>query len=391
MHSFLWSGRDAQGEQRSERVSAENAQAAKAILTQQGWTGLELIANEVMETARDLNPARADEELMEDEDPDGLMEEESPDLEAARLQGWQPSFLSEWWKAALKSKGMLLALGLILAFGIYRHSTGPIIFGSVGIAFLLLLFPALSLWYSQGSRAYSRLNKAKTWGRWEEVLQCVERLRRLRRWTGTAISELELTRNRAMALAALGRLDDGLREFSRFEGDPALPSWLHASFLAGIHDAALQFERSLEFRRQSAAEKPDTSAVWIDLAYSLVRGLNRPAEAREALARAETLEIPALGKPYPFFLRGIILWREHKPSEAKEQLDHALACFIPLAHHDLVEGTILLTKGYLCAVHGELGDTTRAKALFGEVEKFLIANREHDLLQACRANLKLKR
>jgi len=47
MPTFLWSGKDAEGRQQSERVEAENAQAAKAILASRGWTDLELIKDEV--------------------------------------------------------------------------------------------------------------------------------------------------------------------------------------------------------------------------------------------------------------------------------------------------------------------------------------------------------
>jgi tetratricopeptide (TPR) repeat protein len=202
--------------------------------------------------------------------------------------------------------------------------------------------------------------------------------------TRLGVGDVELARNRALALPNLGRLDEALREFIRFENDPSVPHWLYLSVLAGIYDGGREFERALELRRRSAARKPDASAVWIDIAYSLVRGLNRPIEAREALARAETLEITGLGKPHLFFLRGIILWRERRPSEAKQSLAQALGGFQPLAHHDLVEGLILFTKSYLCAVLRELGDSSEAKRLFAETEQFLVAHREEELLHACR-------
>ena len=47
MPTFLWSGKAAEGRQQSERVEAENAQAAKAILASRGWTDLELIKDEL--------------------------------------------------------------------------------------------------------------------------------------------------------------------------------------------------------------------------------------------------------------------------------------------------------------------------------------------------------
>jgi len=44
---------------------------------------------------------------------------------------------------------------------------------------------------------YARMNRAKVWARWDEVLECVERLRKPDRMTGAAIPELELVRSRA--------------------------------------------------------------------------------------------------------------------------------------------------------------------------------------------------
>ena len=378
MHSFLWSGRDGEGNERSERVDAENAQQAKAILASRGWTNLELVFDEICDAARQQLPP-----LPEDWDAP----QENPDTEAARWKGWSPSFAREWMKAVFEAKGSIALFGLILAFGLFGQRRWPIIVGVAGLLFVVLLFPAISVFYSQTSRNYAKLNKAKVWGRWREVLTCIERLKRSHRLTRLGVGDVEIARNRALALANLGRLDEALREFARFEKDASVPQWLYLSFLAGIYDGAREFKKALELRRQVATEKPDASAVWIDIAYSLVRGLNRPTEAREALARAEALEITGLAKPYLFFLRGIILWREGKHSESEKQLEQALVDFEPMKHHDLVEGLVLFTKSYLCVVYGELGNLSRARAVFGEVESFLVAHREEELLQACRSRL----
>ncbi len=383
MPTFLWSGKDAEGRQQSERVEAENAQAAKAILASRGWTDLELIKDEVgYSEALRMEPA----EWMREE----FEKQHTPDKEAAFFKGKDPGLLAQTWTGIKESIRPILVCAALLGWGIYSHRMWPIIIGAGGLAVCVFLTPVLHFvfaFFARSSREYSRLNKAKVWARWDEVLHCVEQLRHADRLTGAAVPEIELARCRAQALAALGRLEEGLVEFRKFEGAPKVEHWLYLSLLAGIYDAALQFEKGLELRRQAAAEKPDTSTVWIDVAYASVRGLNRPAEAREALARAEKLAITGLGKPYLFFLRGIILWRERKPTEARQQLDQALVGFQSMARHDLVEGLVLFTKSYLCAVHGELGDLPAARKLFNEVKKFLTAHREEELLKECRAKV----
>lgn len=52
MNSFLWKGTAPDGGRRSERVAAENAQAARAQLSAAGWTDLQLVMDELLEACR---------------------------------------------------------------------------------------------------------------------------------------------------------------------------------------------------------------------------------------------------------------------------------------------------------------------------------------------------
>lgn len=51
MNTFIYTGRDASGIQRHERVSAENAQEAKSILIAQRWSDLRLVTDEICDNA----------------------------------------------------------------------------------------------------------------------------------------------------------------------------------------------------------------------------------------------------------------------------------------------------------------------------------------------------
>ncbi len=379
MSSFPWKGKAPDGTARSERVWAENAQAARIVLEQRGWSDLCLLTDELFDAAR-----------AHVEGPDEYKPELDPEEEVALLEGKAPGFWSQFGKTVFDSKVSLVLFSLIAFWGYYSGRKWPLIFGLAGLGFMVLLFPILHAWFSLPGQYYAQLNRAKVWSRWDEVLRCVERLRKVRGLTRIGPAELELVRCRAQALAATGRLDDGLKEFAEFEADPSVPRWTYLSFLAGIHDCAKDYGKSLEYRRRATVEKPENSAVWTDLAYGLVRGLNRPAEAREALARAEALEVTQLGIPYHAFLRGVICWREGKFAEARQHLETALPGFKPFEHNPLIEGMQLLTKSYLCAVLGELGEPKLARGYFQQTAKFLKAAREHELLEACRAGLEAK-
>jgi tetratricopeptide (TPR) repeat protein len=377
VHSFLWQGKDSSGKKRGVRVEAEDAQSARAFLVADGWTELQLIRDEISDVSRKQHRAEAVFQAPE----------LTPDQEISRYLGRRPSFFSKWWTYLRNNNSTFIWLGLVIGLGIYAHQSASLTRGGIELFVIVLLFPILYLFYSQSRRNYARLNRAKVDGRWDEVLKCVERLRRSRKSTRIGVSEVELARNYALALAHLGRLDEAVAEFRRFENSPNLAHWLYCSHLAGIYKAGRQFDRAVEMQLQLVAEKPGLSAGWIDLAGMLVKKLKRPAEAREALARAAMLESTPIAKPHVLTTEGVILWREGKLAEARDRLEQALTEFKPFAHKPLVKASILSAKSYLCAVNRALGNEDETRKLFAEVKKYLVAHQEDELLQACRVTI----
>jgi tetratricopeptide (TPR) repeat protein len=376
MTRFVWKGTDPQGNRRTAENNAGNAQEARRLLQFQGWTDLQLIIDELGDTVRELSDG-----------PDDWKNQTKAEDDVRFFEGEGPGFWHQLWKSlwARESKVNILLFSALFAFGVYIHRPWLWIGAAAVLVLLVLLFPALHLYFSQPLQYYERLNKAKVWGRWDEVDLCIRRLRQLTRFTRIGPGEAELVRCEGQLLAARGNLGEGLRHFRKMAFNPKLPEWMYLSFQAGIYDVAKEFDRSLECRQKAAELKPDTSIVWIDLAYGLVRGLNRPAEARRALAEAEKLEVNALGKHYVEFLYGVIAWRENDLFQARRHLEKALPGFQKFAHQPLVEAIILLTKAYLCVVMAGLREMDRARQYWHESEKFLEANKEAELAQACRA------
>lgn len=373
MHRYLWEGRDPDGNRRSERVEAANATAAREQLTRRGWTELRLITDEIAEIAgRGV------------EVPDDLREEVEPsaEFEVAQYRGHAPGLFGQWARAVWDAKGTsLVALGLTLT-GIYLDRNWLFYAGVALLGFQVLSFPVLWFWFGRTMRLYSRLNHAKVWGRWDEVLRIVEQMRRAGGATGIGVGELELARCRAQALAARGQLDQAIKDFSRFEHSEQCPHWLYCSHLGGIFDEARQFERSLELKTLAANENPENASLWVDLASAFVRHLNRPDEARRSLARAEAGEVPELGLPYLELVRGWIAWRESSPALALPHFQAAARGFAQFKQHELVEGLILLTNAHVGLMHGLLGDRDQARRSFQQTRVFLQANREDELLAA---------
>jgi hypothetical protein len=376
MHSFLWSGKYRDGKSRGVRVEAENAQDARKILEGRGWTGLELVKSEITDVVLKRQRAESGRAIVM-----------TPDQELARARGKRPSFAGKWLKSLAGTSITLVLFGWILWHGINTHRTESAVVGGVGLVATVLLFPALTLFYGQTKRNYARLNRAKVYARWDEVLECVEKLKRSQAMTRVGVGEVELTRNRAQALAGLGRMEEALAEMKKIEDSSATPHWLYLSHLSGIYAAGRQFDQALECQVQSTSERPQMPEAWIDLAGTLARRANRPADAREALERAKKIEITPLAKPHLSSNEGAILWREGKLPEAKSKLEQALVEFIPFAQKPLVERSILSTKSYLCAVNRAIGNNAEADKQFKEVQKYLEAHKEEELLQACRGGV----
>lgn len=70
--------------------------------------------------------------------------------------------------------------------------------------------------------------------------------------------------------------------------------------------------------------------------------------------------------------------------EAIGQFEQALPLLKPWTMNPLAEGLILLSKSHLCACHRALGNQPKAEKLYRQVGAFLQANKEDELLAACK-------
>ena len=371
MPTFLLKGVSPQGTERPERVEAGTAREARLNLEGRGWRDVILLQDEVCHYSGQQTQSASDPELRVEEDAETIVE---------RWEGKNGLFW-EWWRAIRKSPAFTVLMLGLLAWGIYRSQPITIIISAAG----LLFFPALILVFSLPGIYYERVQKAKVWGRWDEVRRYLDKLRKSSKWSRISIGEVEFARTEGQVLAQEGRLAEAVHLFEQVKTDPNLPEWLYCSHLAGIYDQAKEYTKSLELRRRAAELAADNGAMWIDVGYASVRWLNLPASGREALRKAESCEIPEFARSYLPFVTGMILWRENKFLEAKESFQAAEDQFRAVMHMSpLMEGLVLIGQSYLCAIHRRLGDNKTADRYWKQVEKFLRAHEnERELLAAC--------
>src|SRR5688572_18732207 len=85
-YDFLWRGTDPDGKPHKYKVRAESAQAARAQLTDAGWTNLELISDEISAVAGSGVQSE-----------DWMKEDLTADQEADFFEGKGPGFFKQWF------------------------------------------------------------------------------------------------------------------------------------------------------------------------------------------------------------------------------------------------------------------------------------------------------
>jgi tetratricopeptide (TPR) repeat protein len=364
MAEYLWTGKDNLGKTFVKRVNADTPAQAKTLLEERGCSELELHSDDVADAVRTYSdrPAKfsAGEELQ------------------IRRKG--TTLLGAWSNAFKESKETnILFLLLILFFICTRNYLGAIICAIGFFAFIPIYF-----WFRQSSKYYRQLNRDRVWYRWDEVLNCIEKLKRAKRWTKIGIPDAEFIRCRASALAGLGRFDEAIAEFSLLAENPKMPRWLYLCQLATIHDIAKKHTEAIALSKQAAELKVDDPIILIDLATRIVRRQKDTVQAKAILDRAEKQTMIELAKPHVPLCRGIIAYYENDYPGAQSKLQEALIGFRPFMRNPIMEGVVLRTKAYLCCVEGSLRNFSEAKRLFRETRKFLEATKEDQLFTECK-------
>jgi tetratricopeptide (TPR) repeat protein len=368
MHTYLWTAKDQWGNRVARRITAQTVQQARALLLESKCTDLQLQTDEMMQISAQY---RAE------------MEKFSAEEQLKMLHQGQPTMIS-----LLKQNFKLLRDALITAvvavtLGVCFGDRFMIIVGIAGF----LVGPATIFWVARPAFEYTKLNLAKAWCRWEEVLQRVERLQRFKRPRNATFPKSELARLRTQALVGLGRRDDALAEFEALHKSLGTPEWLYLAELSGLYEFARRYDDALATLRRAIEVGPENSNLWINYAFAMVHYKGDAAEARTALQRAEAIAVIELVLPKVALTYGLIARKEGDISAAKHKLEEALRGLLASPHRDLAEARIQITKAYLASVYSSLGDQARAQQYFADAKPFLEATGEAQLLNDCERGL----
>ncbi len=366
MTNYIWKAKNRSGKPVVREVIANTAAESKSLLLADGYTELELFQDDVMAAA--IEPMAAAE--MFGERLEVTAEERIKQSTQPQLNWWRALFACVW-----QSSGLILLLLTLAGFFFYRQNY---VWGWSAVGGLLAWLFFITF-LSIPSVYYNKLHRAVDWSRWDEVLAIVKLLEVNNEFNFIKVPTVELVRNRAKALAGLGRVEEGLAEYKKCEGQPGCPGWLYKAFVAGIYDTAKQYDKAIEYTVMSLEEKKNPS-MYPDLAYRLARFKRDAVNARKAVNEAEKAVLSEIAKPFLLRSRGWVCYLEKNYAEARKAFEEAIEYMERTRNQPFRDGSISVAKAHLACVLAKQGEFDLAKKNFAEAKKYLIAADEKDLL-----------
>jgi tetratricopeptide (TPR) repeat protein len=366
MANFVWTAKNMWGDPVVREVKSATVEESKAVLLSEGCTDLVLKEDDIISAT-----------LEGFDEKSKVFGDEIVSTAEARIKARDKQ--NRGAVAAFFGDNAYLFVAILIigfAFRFLEPKT------AIVTAMVVIPAAAFIFWVRLPLIYYNRINKAKDWHRWDQVLKLVETSELIRRFHFIKLPKTELPRCRAQALTGMGRLSEAVYIFQFAENQPGMPGWLYKSYLSGIYGIAKQGDKVIELTLEAIAMNPN-AALYIDLAESLLRYKRDTAQAREALAVAEGVTLTDLAAPFLHRCRGVLAYLEGDLLLAKKELSTSLEISEATRRQPFRDGMIAIVKARLCCVHAKMGDNATAKKLFAQSKDYLVATDESELLAEC--------
>jgi hypothetical protein len=375
MAQFLFSAKNREGKDVTERVTAANASAARYALETRGYREIVFHTDEMTQA---IHKSLGFEDKEEDDAWTAEME-----LKARRGRAnWVRAFSSLKPLAIIWVPLLAWTVFAAIHFRTYHSLAGRICYLALPI-FLDLWFIKFYVLLVLPGIAYNSLLHAAVWHRWNKMRSWVKIIRWLNRIGKSSVPEYELQLRLAGALAAEGKLPEALQLVAPFEQDPKISKGSYFGRLASIYGNAKDFQEMVRCQKKAVEQGTGSAGELIDYACGLVQRQKNVAVARTVLAEAKEKEITSLAARYVHFCEGMMAVEEQNYPAAKKSLMEALRMAADSMNQPLTQGWSNTVRAYLCIAIGNLGDKAKARSLVQEVEPLLKIRREDELLQRC--------
>ena len=367
LREYILSAKNAAGKQITERVDAASADAAVETLRRRGLSEIVLHTDDVgaVHTQQSkLEKYLSPKQYLSFRQPRGYLGRVAFDVR--KIYSWK------WY----------LPLLVVVAARCWMDAPWRLLdYLVIGLFIGLLLLPLAAAFVIEANArevSYHKFIELVAWGRWDEVLRESERLQ-------GRLPEREIRWHRAKALAGLGRLAEGLEFVAPLASDPDLPRWLYLTRLSEVHATAKDWDAAIGLHEKALAIAPDNATIMIDLAMTLLARQRDLPRTRQLLEQARKHALSEVLAPAAEAAEGMLLFEEHKPDQAREKLEAALAGLQQFrAASPLMGALIDRYRAYLALALAALGEHAAAEREFRLAEPRLVALRRDELLARCR-------
>jgi tetratricopeptide (TPR) repeat protein len=367
MPKLLYSARTPDGKQKSGWVEATTAQQAVADLSAAGLTDIQL--HEAPATAA-LRTHR-----------ESLLGPGAERMAAFELRvRAKPGLRTVLAEVARQSRAWLVVDVAIIAWGAFRASASTMAFG-----FFLAVLPfALTAWKHRHARHYNELMRAYAVGDWPKVQAL---LAALRAGPGLTNLQFDLDIREACMRAAQGVPPDAAA-LEKWRGALAQKSpGLFEGRLAAVYSAAGDYARCLELMRNAYELSSDDPSRRVDLALAEAR-FGDADRAEDLLNGVDERALPAFGKPFIHWARGIVALKRGRDS-ARADLEQAVAIFLPLSAHPATWTPLGVCAGAYALSLARAGRAEAAASTLKRVWPVLKAHGDRPLLTMIRREIRI--
>ena len=353
MAIFLLTATDPSGRRESLRIDAETSQEACERLERDGYRDIVLHTSDV-EASMKLKSLESDE----------LTSADLVTLRGASRFGFFWFLLTRLYA---KSRIMV---GIAIVFLLVKWWTSESL-GFLGYAAMVVacapLAIAIVFTFVGMSNKYNALINAQAWGHWQEVLDRAPALQGGPQDYDVAVRE-------ACALAALGRLGEGLKKLEDCAATSKQPRWMHLSRLAEVYDSAHQHAKALEYHQLAYQEAPDDSTIQLGLAMSLLMNETDATQAKQLIEMAEAQRLSDAQLMILPYIKGLYALNTRNFSEAKQHFQTAHKKLSAMAAASPLVGVVIdMNRGWLAIALANLREHQEAEKLYQMARPRIVA------------------
>jgi tetratricopeptide (TPR) repeat protein len=353
MPDFLLTATDSSGQRDTLRVNAGASQEAWRQLESQGYRDIALHTSDV----EALTPMTA------------LDSGHITPADYVRIRTFSRARMFLFLLARLywQARKMLVVALILLAFNWWTLNDRTIL---TIIALALIALPlAIAIWGSLFGRAlkYARFVDAAAWGRWQEVLKLAPAFLH-------GSTEFDAAARQASALAALGRLPEGVQVIDEHYRPGETPKWMYYARVAEVYNVAKLYDKALACHRLAYEDAPDDPTVQLDMAMALLKNETDLPLAKQLIESAESQHLSDLLLAFMPHAKGLHALNAGSYAEAKRWFTAAHEKLQPfLASSPLIGVAIDVNRANLAIALAKSGDLRGALDLYALARPRLIA------------------